>query len=329
MELFQIERWQTIWGAIILLGLPLLFIAATVVYRRRKPSGKGILPPQIVRWLLVPFLAVHLILAKIYGLSNEELIIKISGTIIAVIVISFLINAINYLFFSQNNILTKNEILPKLGRDVLHIILAVLVSACVLANIWGLDLGNLLTALGVSSLILGLALQEPLGNLFNGISLLMANPFKKGDWVNVAGEIGKVAEINWRSVKIHTRFNEQIIIPNNMLGKEKIKNLSRPNRIHAELLTFGFSYDDPPLKVKSVLLNIVTKNEKILDQPAPAAITLSYDDFYISYGLKFYVKDYEDVILLRDEITTSIYSAAEQHGLRIPFPRQVVELKNV
>ncbi len=326
-ELFNLQNWTSIWGGVILIGLPILFAFATYIYRKRKPSGIGIIPPQIVRFLLVPFLAFHLILQKIIGLSSDEIIIKISLTIITIILISFLFNAINYLFFSEKNILTKKEIIPRLGRDVLHIIFISIISACVLSNIWGLDLGNLLTALGVSSLVIGLALQEPLGNLFNGVSLLMANPFKKGDWISIGDEVGKVAEINWRSVKIHTRYNEQIIIPNNLLGKEKIKNLSRPNKTHAELLNFSFSYGDTPEKVKQVLLDVVLKNDKVLKNPAPVALTLSYDDFAITYGLKLYVKDFQDIILLNDEIMTDIYLAAAANNLTMPYPRQELDIK--
>ena len=318
---------QNVWGLLLLVGLPLLFAFATMIYRRRKSSGDGIIPPQIVRFLLVPSLAIYLILSKFVRIPASAFVMKISQTLITIILVSFFFTAVNYLFFSENNILTKKEIIPKLGQNVIHIFLITVVSACVMSSVWGLDLGNLLTALGVSSLVVGLALQEPLGNLFNGISLLMANPFKKGDWINIANETGKVTEINWRSVKINTRFNEQIIIPNNMLGKEKIKNLSRPNKIHAELLEFGFSYNDSPEKVKSILLDIATKNDKVLSTPPPASITLSYGDFSINYGLKIFVKDYEDSILLKDEIMTSVFKATDKNGITMPFPRQDIEVK--
>lgn len=326
-ELFNSQNWMNIWGAIILIGLPILFVFATMVYRRRKPSGKGLVPPQIVRFLFVPFLTIHLILSKIIGFSEKTILIKVSETIIIIIMVSFLFNVINYLFFSKNNILTKREIIPKLGRDVLHIFLITIIGAGVLSNIWGLNLGHLLTAFGVSSLVIGLALQEPLGNLFNGIFLLMATPFKRGDWISIGDEIGKVSEINWRSVKIHTRFNEEVIIPNNMLGKEKIKNLSRPNKIHAELLKFGFSYNDAPEKIKAALLEIATKNDSVLATPPPAVFTLSFDDFAITYGLKLYVRDYEDIILLNDQILFDVYYMAEQQGFTIPFPRHEIDLK--
>lgn len=325
-NIFDIQNWLSLWGIVILLGLPILFVIATIVYRKRLPSGRGLIPPQIIRFLFIPFCAVHLILTKIINISSETFIIKTSTTVIAIILISFFFNAINYLLFSENNILRKKEIIPKLGRNVLHIILITIITACVLSIVWDLNLGNLLTALGVGSVVIGLALQEPLGNLFTGISLLMANPFKKGEWIKVGDEIGKVSEINWRSVKIHTKFNEQIIIPNNILGKEKIKNLSRPDRIYAEVLEFGFSYNDRPSLVKKVLLAIVKDNDKILKNPSPVALTLSYDDFAIIYGLKIFVRDYEDFILLKDEIMTEVFEAAVDNNISIPFPRQQIEI---
>ena len=183
-----------------------------------------------------------------------------------------------------------------------------------------MDLGNLLTALGVSSLVIGLALQEPLGNLFNGIALLMAKPFQKGDWIQMGEETGKVVEFNWRSVKIVNRFHELIIIPNNVLGKEKIKNLSRPSKVHAELVTIGFSYQDNPSKVKEVLLQVAKETEGILQSPLPVPVTISYDDFYITYGLKFYIKDFEDQILLKDRIMTKLFDVAKDEELTIPYP---------
>lgn len=138
--------------------------------------------------------------------------------------------------------------------------------------------------------------------------------------------MGKVFEINWRSVKIHSRFNEEIVIPNNMLGKEKIKNLSSPSRVYAELLKFGFSYNDSPEKVKRVLLDVATQNDRALKTPAPVVLTLSYDDFAITYGLKLFIKDYEDVFMLNDEIMSSLYTATEENGLTIPFPRQELDV---
>jgi len=326
LEIFNIQNWQNFWGAFILIGLPLIFVLATLIYIKRKATGKKVLALQIGRIFLIPLSAVYLTLSKIIGLSTELTLLRAIQTIIMLIVVSMCYRIVDYFVFSKNNILINKEVMPKLARDVIHLLVVALVYTFVLSVIWQLDLGSLLTALGVSSIVLGLALQEPLGNLFNGISLLMATPFNRGDWVDINGEIGRASEINWRSVKIQTRFNEEIIIPNNMLAKAKIKNLSRPFRKYAELLKFGFSYDDAPEKVKKVLLDIAEGNEKILDSPPPAIYTLSCDDFAIIYGIKFHIKKYEDLLIIKDEIITTVYHAALDNELTIPFPRQDIQM---
>ena len=257
---------------------------------------------------------------QLLELPRTHFSIKITETILIIFAISFILNMINHFFFSDDNIITKKETIPKLGRDIIHFILAIIASAFVFPYIWKFDLGSLLAALGVGSFVIGLALQDPLENLFNGVSLLMAKPFQKGDWVQIGEELGKVVEFNWRSVKLVNRFNELIIIPNNMLGRERIKNLSRPSKIHAELITIGFSYNDNPHKVKQVLLDIAKNTEGVLASPESIPLTISYDDFYITYGLKFFIKDFEDQILLKDRLMTQILDAAATNQLTIPYP---------
>ena len=277
---------------------------------------------------MLPTALVHLFMTKVAGIPVEHLSAKITETVLSVFLMSFLIYAINYLFFSEHNIITGKESIPKLGRDVIHFLLSMLIIACVLSSVWGLDLGNLLTALGVSSLVIGLALQEPLGNLFTGISLLMAHPFHKGDWVQIDEEYGKVIDFSWRSVKIVNRDNEMIILPNHMIGKARLKNLSRPNRIHAEHISIGFSYDDRPQDVKDALLDLALQTEGVLSDPQPEPVTASYGDFSIDYTLKFYIRDYQDVVVVKDRLMTAVYDMAKRHEFTIPFPIRQVHLSS-
>jgi len=322
MNQIYIENIKSYWGLIVFILIPVLIYLIGFVVKRRKKKGKGILPPQLMRYFILPLTFFFLLLNKIFEIPSTHFVLKVTETILTIFIISFLFNAINYLFFSENNLLTGKEKVPKLGRDVLHFILVTIISACVLSAVWGLNLGDLLTALGVSSLVLGLALQEPLGNLFNGIAILMAKPFSKGDWISIGKETGEVVEHNWRSVKINNGYDELIIIPNNMLGKEKIKNLSEPNKIHAELVTVNFSYNDHPDKVKQVLLETVGRSEGILKAPIPETMILNYEDSSIKYGMKFYFKDFKNRLLIMDTLLTNIYFATEKNNLSMPYPRQ-------
>ena len=134
--------------------------------------------------------------------------------------------------------------------------------------------------------------------------------------------------MNWRSVKIVSRFNELIIIPNNAIGKERIKNLSRPTKIHADMIEIGFSYKDEPVKVKEALIKATILIEGVLKTHPPVAITLAYNDFYINYGLRFFISDYQDQLKIKDSVMTAIYQVAKENNLTIPYPIQELYLKN-
>lgn len=317
------------WSLILLLGFILFYFLTGIIIKKRGRLNRPTVAPRIMRYFLLPTLFIYLVCVLVIDLPRTFFIIKIAETLLIILSISFLLNLINHLLFSDDNIISLKHTIPKLGRDIIHFTLVTIASAFALSFIWGIPLVSLLTALGVGSFVVGLALQEPLGNLFNGLALLMAKPFQKGDWVQIGEESGKILEFNWRSVKMVNRFNELIIIPNNLLGKEQIKNFSRPSRVHAELITIGFSYNDDPKKVKKVLLEIALKTEGILPTPESVPLTMSYDDFYITYGLKFYINDFEDLIVLKDRIMTQIYEAAAINKLKIPFPIRDVTIRKI
>jgi len=315
-------------GIILFVIFFLLFIIVGIVIKKRKKMNRATVAPKIMMFLVLPSAFIYLLCTVLLDIPRSLFMVKILETVLIIFIISFLVNMMCHLFFSDVNFITKKEIIPKLGRDIIHFFLVTIGSAFVFSSIWDFDLGSLLTALGVGSFVIGLALQEPLGNLFNGVSLLMAKPFENGDWVQIGEEHGKVVEFNWNSVKLVNLSNELIIIPNNKFGKEQIKNLSRPNRRHAEMITIGFSYNDDPKIVKKVLFDIANNTQGILQNPEPKPLTYSYDDFYITYGLKFYIKDFEDLLLIRDRLMTEIYGVAKLNNLTIPYPIRDVIIRD-
>ena len=209
---------------------------------------------------------------------------------------------------------------PKLLLDILRLIL-VLIGACfVVSGVWKQDLSGLLTALGVSSIVLGLALQNTLDNVMVGIAVLFERPFQVGDWITVGAITGEVMEMNWRSVRVRTRSRDLVVIPNSVIGKETLINISRPTRAHAESHVLGFSYDDPPNKVKRVILSVVRSTRGVLADPAPAVRTKNYAAYSIEYQVRFFIDDYPKVQEINDEFMTRVWYAAKRNGLSIPFP---------
>src|SRR5262249_18829779 len=142
---------------------------------------------------------------------------------------------------------------PRLMQDLVRLVVILIGLGVVLSLVWGTNLTGLLAALGLGSLVIGLALQDPLGNLFSGLMLLFERPFSVGDFVKIGETTGKVVQVSWRAVHILVRKTEISIVPNSTLSKGTFTNFSRPNRDYADQLILGFSYDDPPNKVKRIL----------------------------------------------------------------------------
>jgi small-conductance mechanosensitive channel len=207
---------------------------------------------------------------------------------------------------------------PKLFADLSRAVLVAFGALVIYSHVWGREVQGALTALGVGSVVIGLALQEPLGNIVSGLMLLFERPLKVGDWVNAEGVTGKVIEINWRSVHIQTPTRELRIVPNVRLYKGAFSNLSRPTDVRTEALQIGFSYDDPPNRVKDILGALLRETPGVLS--APAIRTVEYGDFSVIYKIIFSVARQEDVAATRDTFMTHLWYVARREGLTIPFP---------
>jgi len=152
--------------------------------------------------------------------------------------------------------------------------------------------------------------------------VLCERPFQVGDWITVGAVTGEVLEMNWRSVRVRTRGRDLVVVPNSVIGKETLVNLSRPTRVHAETHVLGFAYDDPPNEVKRVLLQVVRSTAGVLAEPPPVIRTLNYAAYAIEYQVRFFIDDYPRQMEINDEFMTHVWYAARRNGLTIPFPTQ-------
>ena len=320
--------WQQssfLWG----LGLIVIFPLLTVVLgeislRLQKRDLYVAATIEIIRNLVLPSLAVFILLSKVLKVSAETTPIQIIQTVVGICTIHALLTFLNGLLFGSAKAGTWQANVPKLFRDLIRFFLILVGTAIVLSVVWKADLGGLVAALGVGSIVLGLALQDTLGNLFSGIALLFERPFTIGDWLEFNGIKGKVTEINWRSVHLLTRELELLVIPNAILAKEIIRNYRLPQRLHVEPVDIGFSYDDPPNKVKRVLKETALATKGVLSKPEPVVQTINYNDSSIDYRVRLFLADYDKVPQIRDEFITRIWYAANRNQLNIPFPIRTV-----
>lgn len=289
-------------------------------YRSGSPPFRDVL--RGTRNLILPFGTGWYLLTR-FDAVQSSVWSKVAQTLFWVSVIWVGTGVIKLVFFARAGESTWRARVPGLFVNLVQVSLILVGAAMVIAGVWNQNLGALLATLGVGSLVVGLALQDTLGNLFSGISLLFERPFATGDWIGIGHLHGRVTHINWRAVHIVTREKDLHVVPNLVLGKEVINNYSRPNKAHGVFLEVGFSYDDPPNKCKRMLREICEDVPEILPYGISVR-TLGYQDFLINYQIRFFIEDYLRQPEIEDDFMSRVWYAARRKGITIPFPIRTV-----
>ncbi len=308
-------------GALFLVWL-VLSLVAKGLERRQVFSTRAL---SLFRLLVLPSGALFYCAVGIAALPREDTLVRILATIFwgSLVWEGALLAKVMLLARLEGRGLEEQKT-PALLIDLIRFPLLLIAVFFIFAEVWQRDFGSLLTTFGVGSLVVGLALQDTLGNLFAGIALFIEKPFQVGHWIRVNEVLGKIVELNWRAVRVLTRNGDLVIIPNSVLGKERIENYSFPTDVHATVKNISFSYDNPPNQVKRVLCECALATFKVLPDPQPVARTIGYGDSAINYEVKFFVRDFAGLPGIEEEFFTRVWYAARREQLSIPFPIRTV-----
>jgi small-conductance mechanosensitive channel len=189
-----------------------------------------------------------------------------------------------------------------------------------------LDVTALIATSAVTSLVLGLALQPILGNFFAGLVISIEKPFRINDWIKVGEQEGRVATITWRTTHLRTRDNDNLVIPNGKLAEERILNYYYPHPVHREKVRVGVHYDEPPYRVRRVLLDCAAGVQGVLDKPAPDVLLLSFDESSILYELRLWIDDIAQSHRIASDVRARIWEEFRKEGIVIPYPIQTLEI---
>ncbi len=160
--------------------------------RRTLPIG-GIF--RALRNIVLPLAVLFVFLTRLLEFERESVPVRLVETALWISVVYAVLLVFNVLVFENAAKESWRSRAPKLFQDLIRLLLVVIGAAIVLSVVWRQDLGGLIAALGVGSIVLGLALQETLGNLMSGIALFFERPFSVGDWISVGGKSGQVVQI--------------------------------------------------------------------------------------------------------------------------------------
>jgi small conductance mechanosensitive channel len=251
--------------------------------------------------------------------------LKVLGAIIIWIVGSWLIR--KTLRLTDRAMIKKgmDESLKKFLRNLISWSLKVLLIVLILGNL-GVETTSFAAILAAAGLAVGMALQGSLANFAGGVLIMIFKPFKIGDLIEAQGEKGKVKEIEIFTTKLISLQNKLVIIPNGILSNGNITNYSAEGYLTI-LLTFGVSYDADIKKTKEVLMEVLEKQEKVLNDPAPVVVVSELADSSVNFAVRPSVKieDYWDVYF---ETVENVKNALDASGIEIPYPHQV-EIKKI
>jgi len=308
-----------IWGCILIFGFPILTIilgqAGESLRRREHPLGPFV--HHLQRFVLPP-LSILIIVRKILGIQEGGIALQVLETLLGIAIIYTSLSFIKAILTPGKKEYIWQITVPHLLFQVIRASLVLGIAAYVLGNIWNIDLSQAAAALGVGSLVIALALQDTLSNLVSGFLLLADSPFKKGDWIKVGDLEGKVMDMNWRAVRLLTKSNDLLVIPNGSLGQQEILNYNQPTPRSEVEFTVSFSRNDPPNRVKEVLEEVYGQITGTVG--SVLIITQSFNDFSISYLVEFFAQDFWSRFTTTSEFKTRLYYAAKREGLTMPYP---------
>ena len=191
------------------------------------------------------------------------------------------------------------------------------------------DIDKFLAGSAVVSIVLGLALQETLGNFFSGLVMQASSPFSIGDWIVVAGVEGRVVDMNWRAVTIHTSDDNFVVIPNSTIAKEQITNFHAPTVATARNIFVGLEYELGPCDAIETLKVSALETPGVLKTPEPRIYLQDYANSAIVYRVKFWVDDPASHPWIEHQVRLNTWYRLKQKGFNIPFQIQTVEMVNL
>jgi len=235
------------------------------------------------------------------------------------------VRALNELFFLVFR-KRKGYEAPALIRDLFSLVLYVTAGAVILRYTLDLSFAALLPGSALLGIILGLALQDTLGNLFSGISLHADKPFQVGDVITVGKHTGVVMSVTWRAVKIKTFSNLIVLLSNSSIAKESIEVAPRDGQ-NARTVPFSALYSDSPVKVIHAVREAVRECDNVLRYMTPVVRIRHLADSGVEYEVKYWLSDYARFHDTDALVRQRIWYALRRHGLTFAYPTRTLYMQ--
>ncbi|MEM1198979.1 MAG: mechanosensitive ion channel domain-containing protein [Pseudomonadota bacterium] len=259
-------------------------------------------------------------LAEQFG-SYGSLIVNAGKALIVLIVGWIVANAMSA--WARRRVTSNPNIDDTIGSFVASILKWVILTVVLIAvlGLFGIEATSLVAVLGATTLAIGLALQGTLSNIAAGVMLIVFRPYKLGQFVDIGGTSGTVADLNLFVTELVTPDNVQIIIPNGQAWGAIITNYSAHDTRRLDL-SFGIDYGDDADKAMAVILKLAEADERVHSDPEPWVRVVNLGDSSVDLGVRLWcaAADYWE---LKFHMTKAVKEAFDKDGISIPYPHQV------
>jgi small-conductance mechanosensitive channel/CRP-like cAMP-binding protein len=210
---------------------------------------------------------------------------------------------------------------PREGRLIQDLVVGMIYLGALLsvvANVFSVPVGTLVATSGVVAIIIGLALQSTLSDVFSGIALNIGRPYAVGDWIVLNDGIeGRVLETNWRATHLLNGSNDLVVLPNSSLAKATLTNMSSPERSHGVKLVVSLLSTRAPRLIVEAMRDVLLGSNTILKTPPPSVQIKTLTGTSIEIELSFRVPDISKSGAAKNEVFDLIYRHALAADLKL------------
>jgi small-conductance mechanosensitive channel/CRP-like cAMP-binding protein len=319
-----LDNQDTLWALVLIIALPLLIIAAGELQERlrQRDSRLAGAVTTLRNWVL-PLLAVWALIVLVFDVEQSDLLARASATALLAAVLVALLQVVRSLVVAvreQGREPGRRRPPPELLLMVPRLLVGLIAGWILFVGVWDVDLSGLFAALGVTSIVISIALQDTLSGLASGFMLLADRPFNPGDWVKFGDTEGRVVDVNWRSSRIQSRNGDLIVVPNGVLAGETVINFDQPSRLHRVVVPLQVAYSNPPSRAKDMLLAAAEATQGVLSDPSPQVYVVQVDDPLMGYEARLWVDDYTIAPRVASDFSSLVWYQSHRMGVPLPSP---------
>lgn len=206
----------------------------------------------------------------------------------------------------------------RLFADLAAMLIYVLAFFGMLGSVFHQPISTFLATSGVVAIILGLALQNTLGDVLGGLAINIERPFAAGDWIAVGDQaLGQVILVNWRATRLRTWSNDMLVIPNSIVTKAVVTNHSRPHGPHHCLLRVKVDIGVPPPSVIAMLAAAAKGSPVLSHGTVPLAYACEFAESVVVYELAFSIDSFATTLTARSDMLLRVAEGFRGMGVRI------------